>query len=69
MVLAHLTENPVPPFEYVQEPGMLRLSEILMRMMAKSPADRFDRPDDLRDELLRALAENSSAYSRLIRMR
>jgi serine/threonine protein kinase len=69
MVLAHLTENPVPPFDYVQEPGMLRLSEVLMRMMAKSPADRYDRPDDLREELSRALAENSASHSRLVRTR
>jgi serine/threonine protein kinase len=69
MVLAHLQENPVPPFEYIQAPGMLRLSEILMRMMAKSPTDRFERPDELRDEMSLALAENSSAHSRLIRTR
>jgi serine/threonine protein kinase len=67
MVLAHLTEAPVPPFEYVQEPGMLRLSDILLRMLAKSPADRFDRPDELRDELTRALTENGAGHSKHIR--
>ena len=35
MVLAHLNENPIPPFDYVQEPGMLRLSETLLKMLAK----------------------------------
>ena len=37
MVLAHLTEMPVPPFDYVQEPGMLRLTEVILRLMAKRP--------------------------------
>src|SRR4051794_29781220 len=60
MVLAHLTETPVPPFDYVQEPGMLRLTEVILRLMAKSPADRFDRPDELRDELTRVLSECGS---------
>ena len=69
MVLAHLTESPVPPFDYVQEPGMLRLTDVILRLMAKNPADRFDRPDDLRDELGRALAENGSGNSKLIRTR
>jgi eukaryotic-like serine/threonine-protein kinase len=69
MVLAHLHESPVPPLDYVPEPGMLRLSEIILRMMAKAPADRFDRPDELREELTRALAETSGGYSKAIRMR
>lgn len=64
MVLAHLYEMPVPAFDHVQEPGMLRLSEILLRMMAKSPADRYDRPDELREELTRALSENGAGHSR-----
>jgi serine/threonine protein kinase len=67
MVLAHLTEVPVPPFDYVQEPGMLRLSEVILRLMAKSPTDRFERPDDLRDELTRTLSELTGG-SRLIRI-
>jgi serine/threonine protein kinase len=67
MVLAHLSETPVPPLDYLPEPGMLRLSEILLRMLAKSPADRFDKPEELREELSRALAENSCAYSRHVR--
>ena len=67
MVLAHLTETPIPPFDYVQEPGMLRLTEVILRLMAKSPADRFQKPDDLRDELTRTLSEQGSASSRLNR--
>jgi eukaryotic-like serine/threonine-protein kinase len=67
MVLAHLSETPVPPFDYVPEPGMLRLSEVILRMMAKDPADRFDRPDELREELGRALAE--TRHGRVIRSR
>jgi serine/threonine-protein kinase len=69
MVLAHLTETPVPPFDYVQEPGMLRLTEVILRLMAKSPADRFDRPDDLREELSRALAETGGGHAKLARAR
>lgn len=69
MVLAHMTETPVPAFDHVQEPGMLRLSEILMRMMAKSPADRFDKPDDLREELTRVLGECTSGQFRPFRPR
>jgi serine/threonine protein kinase len=57
MVLAHLAETPVAPFDHVQAPGMLRLSEVILRMMAKAPNDRFERPDDLRAELTRVLSE------------
>ena len=64
MVLAHLTETPVPPFDYVQEPRMLRLTEVILRLMAKSPADRFARPDDLREELTRVLAESVGGASK-----
>jgi hypothetical protein len=46
---------------------MLRLSEVLMRMMAKSPGDRFEMPDDLRDELTRVHAEATSGHSRFVR--
>jgi serine/threonine protein kinase len=67
MILAHLTETPVPPFDYVQEPGMLRLTDVVLRMMAKSPADRFDRPDELRDELSRVLTEHGTGQSRFVR--
>lgn len=69
MVLAHMYEMPVPAFEHVQEPGMLRLSEILTRMMAKSPGDRFDRPDELREELTQAMKECTSGHSKLTRIR
>lgn len=69
MVLAHLTETPVPPFDYVQEPGMLRLTDVILQLMAKSPADRFTQPDELRDELTRILGEHGSGPSRFVRGR
>jgi eukaryotic-like serine/threonine-protein kinase len=69
MVLAHLNEMPVPPFDHVHEPGMLRLSEVILRMMAKAPADRFDRPEELRAELTRVLTETSGGNSKAIRVR
>ncbi|HVK12509.1 MAG TPA: serine/threonine-protein kinase [Gemmataceae bacterium] len=55
MVLAHLSQAPVPPFDYVQAPGMLRLSEIVLRMLEKNPANRYDRPEELREDLARAV--------------
>jgi hypothetical protein len=39
---------------------MLRLTDVILRLMAKNPADRFDRPDDLREELTRVLAESGA---------
>jgi serine/threonine protein kinase len=69
MVLAHLTEAPIPPFDYVQEPGMLRLTEVILRLMAKSPTDRYDRPDELREELTRALAECGGGNSKAVKVR
>jgi serine/threonine protein kinase len=69
MVLAHLNEVPVPPFDYVPEPGMFRLSEIILRMMAKDPSDRFDRPDELREELGRVLCETTGGHSKSLRSR
>jgi eukaryotic-like serine/threonine-protein kinase len=64
MVLAHLNEAPVPPFDHVQEPGMLRLTEIILRMLAKAPGDRYDRPDELRDDLARAFSEDPAGRVR-----
>jgi eukaryotic-like serine/threonine-protein kinase len=69
MVLAHLTEMPAPPFDYVQEAGMLRLTDVILRLMAKSPADRFERPDELREELTRALAESGAGPSKFVRVK
>jgi serine/threonine protein kinase len=66
MVLAHLNESPVAPIEYVQEPGMLRLSDVILRMMNKAPDDRYDRPDDLRAELSLVLAETTVGNARPI---
>ena len=48
---------------------MVLVSEILMRMMAKSPADRFVKPDDLLDELTRVLGECTSGQFRTARSR
>lgn len=67
MILAHMKEEPVAPFEHVQEPGMLRLSEVVLRMMAKAPSERFQRPDDLREELNRVLAETNTNGSKSIK--
>lgn len=69
MILAHLNDPLVPAFDHVQEPGMLRLSETLSRMMEKKPEDRYIDPDDLRDDLLRAMSEDSSGNSKFIRIR
>jgi serine/threonine protein kinase len=69
MVLAHMNEMPVPPLDHVQEPGMLRLTDIILRLMAKNPADRFERPDELREELTRSLAECTSSQSKFVRVR
>jgi serine/threonine protein kinase len=69
MVLAHMNEMPVPAFDHIQEPGMLRFSEVLLRMMAKSPGDRFQRPDNLREELTRVLSECTGSGSRFMRRR
>jgi hypothetical protein len=38
-------------------------------MMAKSPADRFEKPDELRDELTRVLGECSSGQFKAMRPR
>jgi len=69
MILAHMNEDPVAPFEHVQEPGMLRLSEVVLRMMAKAPSDRFQRPDDLREELNRVLAETNANGAKSVKKR
>jgi serine/threonine protein kinase len=70
MVLAHMYETPVPPYDLVQEPGMLRLSDLVLRLMSKKPSDRFDKPDDLRAELSQVMAEATTGNSsRFIRMR
>ncbi|WP_020468601.1 serine/threonine protein kinase [Zavarzinella formosa] len=69
MILAHLHEPLTPAFDHVQEPGMLRLSEVLSRMMAKNPNDRYQDPDELRDDLTRALSEDSGGNSKFIRIR
>ena len=67
MVLAHLNDMPVPAFDYVQEPGILRMSEVIQRMMAKSPDERCSKPDELREEFTRVLSEDSSGNSKFIR--
>ncbi len=47
----HVETQPVPPLEYVQTPHMLRLSEVILQMMSKNPADRYQNYDDLRYDL------------------
>ncbi len=67
MILAHLHETPLPPVDFVHEPGLLRLSEIIMRMLAKDPADRYADPEELRIELLQARSEIASGHTRFVR--
>lgn len=67
MVLAHIEKTPVPPFDFVQEQGMLRLSEVILRMMSKDPKDRYNQPEELYDELMRVQTEDSSGNSRFMR--
>lgn len=43
----HVSKQPIPPFEYVQTPHMLRLSEVILHMLEKNPADRYQSYDDL----------------------
>lgn len=69
MILAHLHDPLTPAFDHVQEPGMLRLSETLSRMMEKNPEDRYHDPEELRDDLTRAISEDSGGNSKFIRMR
>ena len=64
MILAHLYDAPVPPIEFVQEPGLLRLSEVILRMMAKSPADRYGKAEDLCADLTAAQWEDAAGNTR-----
>ncbi|MEZ6141653.1 MAG: serine/threonine-protein kinase [Zavarzinella sp.] len=40
VLYAHLHYEPIPPHELVAKPGMLKLSDLIMRMMAKNPNHR-----------------------------
>jgi len=55
----HVRENPVPPSEYDPSlpPSMARtLDAVILKAMAKSPANRYQSADEMREDLLRALA-------------
>ena len=52
LAAARLFGHPVPPVELVHEAGVLRLSELVLRMMARDPAERVQTFDELRSELL-----------------
>jgi hypothetical protein len=51
-VLMQHAESPVTPPNKINNRINARLSDIVVRMMAKSPSDRFGNYDDLRDALL-----------------
>lgn len=64
MILAHMQEPITPAFDHVQEPGMLRLSEVLDRMLAKLPSDRYADVQELRNDLETALSEDANGNSK-----
>ena len=55
----HVRENPVPPSEY--DPSLPRdtaaaLDAVVLKAMAKNPANRYQSADEMREDLLRAAA-------------
>ncbi|MCW2545247.1 MAG: serine/threonine protein kinase [Frankiales bacterium] len=55
----HVRENPVPPSEYdpALPPEMAAtLDAVILKAMAKNPANRYQSADEMREDLLRALA-------------
>ena len=55
----HVRENPVPPSEYDPSlpPAMAQaLDAVVLKAMAKNPANRYQTADEMREDLLRALA-------------
>ncbi|MBX3184007.1 MAG: serine/threonine protein kinase [Polyangiaceae bacterium] len=48
---AQLTEEPKPPSFYCPDPVPLELDELLMRALAKDPADRFQSASEMRHDL------------------
>ena len=55
----HVRENPVPPSEY--DPSLLpsmaqTLDAVILKAMAKNPANRYQSADEMREDLLRALS-------------
>jgi serine/threonine-protein kinase len=55
----HVRENPVPPSEYdsALPPEMAAaLDAVVLKAMAKNPANRYQSADEMREDLLRALA-------------
>ncbi|MCU1587986.1 MAG: serine/threonine protein kinase [Frankiales bacterium] len=55
----HVRENPVPPSEYDPSlpPAMAQtLDAVILKAMAKNPANRYQSADEMREDLLRAVA-------------
>ena len=55
----HVRENPVPPSEYDPSlpPEMAQtLDAVILKAMAKNPANRYQSADEMREDLLRAVA-------------
>jgi serine/threonine-protein kinase len=55
----HVRENPVPPSEF--DPGLSKdtaatLDAVVLKAMAKNPANRYQSADEMREDLLRAVA-------------
>ncbi|MCU1622347.1 MAG: serine/threonine protein kinase [Frankiales bacterium] len=55
----HVRENPVPPSEF--DPALSRdtaatLDAVVLKAMAKNPANRYQSADEMREDLLRAVA-------------
>jgi serine/threonine protein kinase len=57
VIFKHLQQPPPPPSDVAPQVPR-RLSDLVLRMMAKSPSDRFATYDDLRREMLAVLEEN-----------
>jgi eukaryotic-like serine/threonine-protein kinase len=65
VMLGHKEREPVPPYELVHELGILRFSEVIHRMLSKDPEDRIANPEELKEDLYRILADDSSIRSKL----
>jgi beta-lactam-binding protein with PASTA domain/predicted Ser/Thr protein kinase len=51
----HVREDPVPPSEY--DPSLsLDVDAVILKAMAKNPANRYQSADEMREDLLRAVA-------------
>jgi len=62
----HLVEAPVPPVERAPDLGIaMGVSAVVMRALAKSPADRFQRIEELREALIEQIRAEGSAPDEL----